>query len=76
MPEGMEGVQLRVETHFSKPELEPRIVLVVQDRSEYTLIRPGLEQGGVGTDILLADDIFETEDSSDWTEHGTVIVLC
>ena len=75
MPEGMEGVQLRVETHFSKPELEPRIVLVVQDRSEYALVRSGLEQGGIGTDVLLTNDLFQGENGADRAQLRALIVL-
>ena len=45
MPEGMEGVQGGVQLHLLEPEFEPLLEFVVQHRSHFALVVPGMEQG-------------------------------
>ena len=70
----MEGEQFRVESHFRQPEAIPRIEFMVEDWSEGAVVITCLEQGSIGTNVLVANNALEGVDGTDRAQRGALVV--
>ena len=75
MAPAMEGIQIRIASHFTQPGLVPSVKFVAQDRAKISLEISGLKERGVCRDVVLTDDTPEKSDGAHGAQKGALIVL-
>ena len=74
MAKAMEGIELRIQTHFRQPEVKPCVEFAIQDGTQFALVVAGLKERRVGAYVVRANDSLQRVDGADRAQLRALVV--